>query len=112
MIFTHYLPYLTFPIAGIIFLFVILSYRNKPVVKNKLPTQSPPAAPSYVITSHDIRAIAGDDVIATQLDLARAYIEIGKKVLAGKILDHVIKQGTSRHQEEARQLLKNLKEHP
>lgn len=61
--------------------------------------------PSITITSHDINAIAGDDVLATQLDLARAYIETGRKQLAKKILDHVVKQGNSSQQEEAKYLL-------
>jgi FimV-like protein len=43
--------------------------------------------------------------MATQLDLARAYIETGKKQLAKKILEHVITQGDHVHQEEARNLL-------
>ena len=58
-----------------------------------------------VITSQDIRAIAGDDVMVTQLDLARAYIELGKKKLAKQILDHVIKHGNSHQQQSARQLM-------
>ena len=58
-----------------------------------------------IITSKDISAIAGDDILATQLDLARAYIEAGKKSLAKKILESVVKQGTAIQQEEANSLL-------
>lgn len=58
-----------------------------------------------IITSQDIKAIAGEDVIATQLDLARAYIETGKTQFAKKILAHVIKQGTLTQQHEAEYLL-------
>jgi FimV-like protein len=61
--------------------------------------------PNIVITSRDIRAIAGDDVMVTQLDLARAYIELGKKKLAKQILDHVIKHGNPSQQQSARQLM-------
>lgn len=60
---------------------------------------------NIVITSRDIRAIAGDDVMVTQLDLARAYIELGKKKLAKQILDHVIKHGNPHQQQSARQLM-------
>jgi len=63
---------------------------------------------SIIITSQDIKAIAGDDVITTQLDLARAYIEIGKKKLAKKILDHVIQHGNSSQQQAAQYLMMNL----
>lgn len=58
-----------------------------------------------VVTSNDISAIAGDDVIATQLDLARAYIETGRVSLAKKILEYVCDNGTESQQEEAVRLL-------
>ncbi|OGT38440.1 MAG: hypothetical protein A3F11_09940 [Gammaproteobacteria bacterium RIFCSPHIGHO2_12_FULL_37_14] len=57
------------------------------------------------ITSSDIRAIAGGDTIATQLDLARAYIEVGKKQLAKKMLDHIIQKGNGTQQQQAKNLL-------
>ncbi len=57
------------------------------------------------ITSHDLTAIAGDDVIATQLDLARAYIETGRNHLAKKMLQHVAAVGNAQQQHEAQQLL-------
>jgi FimV-like protein len=88
---------------------LIVIYQHKKN-KNKLPSNEPQPkkTPKLVITSQDIRAIAGEDVIATQLDLARAYIEIGKKQLARKILDHTLKQGTLLQQQEARRLLTGL----
>lgn len=61
-----------------------------------------------VITSRDIKAIAGDSVMATQLDLARAYIELGKRNLARQILNHVIQHGTSSEKETAEQLMAYL----
>ena len=58
---------------------------------------------------HDhIAAIAGDDVMATQLDLARAYIETGKKQSAKNILDHVIAKGNATQQVEAKHLQQRL----
>lgn len=57
------------------------------------------------ITSTDIHAIAGEDALSTQLDLARAYIETGRKQLAKKILLYVAEQGNDLQQEEAKQLL-------
>lgn len=54
---------------------------------------------------NDFSAIAGDDVIATQLDLARAYIETNNKQNAKKILKVVIHQGNQSQKEEARTLL-------
>lgn len=60
------------------------------------------------ITSHDIKAIAGEDIIATQLDLARAYIEMDKKQLAKKILDHVTQYGDETQQRAARELAEAL----
>lgn len=65
-------------------------------------------ASKNIITSHDIRAIAGEDMMATQLDLARAYIEVGKLHLAQQILDHVSRHGTLTQHQEAEQLLNTL----
>lgn len=71
--------------------------QNPPVKKNQL-----------VITSKDIKAIAGEDVLATQLDLARAYMEIGKQTLATKILKHVLENGNSEQKTSAKNLLIKL----
>ena len=60
---------------------------------------------SLTISSKDINAIAGEDKIATQLDLARAYIEVNRKQLARKMLDYVVEQGTPDQQQEAERLL-------
>ncbi len=57
---------------------------------------------------NDLSAIAGDDVIATQLDLARAYIETDKKSLATAILNSVVVQGNMAQQNEARRLLSSI----
>lgn len=61
-----------------------------------------------IITSRDIRAIAGENVMVTQLDLARAYIEVGKVKLAKQILDHVLLHGDLNQQKSAQQLLLKL----
>lgn len=53
----------------------------------------------------DISSIAGEDVIATQLDLARAYVESGKIRLAKKILESIVEQGSHAQQNEAKELL-------
>src|SRR5262245_46367296 len=46
----------------------------------------------------DLSAIAGEDLIVTQLDLARAYIETDKKPLAKQILEAVIAKGNTMQQ--------------
>lgn len=63
---------------------------------------------AVIITSKDIRAIAGDDVISTQLDLARAYVEVGKKKIAKQILQHVQTNGDVHQQKLAQQLMASL----
>lgn len=55
-----------------------------------------------------IEGIAGDNLYATQLDLARAYIETNQKALAKRMLDNVMKQGNKTQQDEARQLTRSL----
>lgn len=58
-------------------------------------------------TFDDFNAIAGDDVFATQLDLARAYLETGNAPLAKSILKSVAKQGSAKQREEAKRLLRS-----
>lgn len=82
-------------IAGLFFIF-----------RKRTPAALPKATVEKTVpfVMNDMHAIAGDDVIATQLDLARAYIEAGKQALAKKILDQVMTQGSDSQQQEARQL--------
>lgn len=58
--------------------------------------------------ANDVTDIAGEDPMATQLDLARAYIETGKKQFAKIILAAVIREGNASHQEEAQRLLSSI----
>ncbi|MCE3237989.1 MAG: hypothetical protein K0R24_970 [Gammaproteobacteria bacterium] len=84
-------------------------FKKKKLIKIKpKPTPTPIQKSTVVITSQDIKAIAGEDMMATQLDLARAYIEIGKVRLAKKILDHVAQHGNSGQQRVAHQLMTTL----
>jgi FimV-like protein len=56
----------------------------------------------------DYLAIAGDDIVTTQLDLARAYIEADKLASAKNILKTILKQGSAAQRQEAKQLLSLL----
>jgi FimV-like protein len=87
--------------ASVVLLFFSI-YQRKKTSKNQAKKSN------YTITSQDIKAIAGDNVLTTQLDLARAYIEMGKKSLAKKILEHVSKNGDSSQKYEAKELLAKL----
>lgn len=73
------------------------------IVKDCLSFKKDARASSEAIV--DFSAIAGDDLLATQLDLARAYLETDKKQLAKNILNLVAKQGSQIQQKEARHLL-------
>lgn len=75
------------------------------ILRNALSGKSEMQIHSNDIADSDLDAIAGEDVMATQLDLARAYVETGKNQLAKQILDYVIKQGSATQQDEARELL-------
>lgn len=83
-------------------------HKDKPVAKRKSTSKAHSKSDSGVASASDIRAIAGDDPMSTQLDLARAYIESGKKQLAKIILETVAEEGGDSHQEEAQRLLSNL----
>lgn len=89
-------------------LFIIKRQKPKPSLRIVPAPQENKKSSPITITSQDIRAIAGDDVITTQLDLARAYIEIGKKKLAKKILDHVMQHGNVNQQQAAQHLMMAL----
>lgn len=58
--------------------------------------------------TENISAIAGEDVMATQLDLAKAYIEMGQKDLALTILKNVNRKGNIDQQAQAKLLIKTL----
>jgi FimV-like protein len=77
-------------------------------ISSVTPVSEPIIKVPNVITSHDIRAVAGDDIMTTQLDLARAYIELGKKNLANKILIHVEQHGNRDQQIVAKRLMMSL----
>lgn len=64
--------------------------------------------PKNQMLPQDMQAIAGDDVFTTQLDLARAYIELGHQKLAKQILEHVINQGDDNQKQAAQALLSTL----
>lgn len=55
--------------------------------------------------NEDLSSIAGDDIISTKIDLARAFIETGNKNSAKSILRGIGKQGTAAQQQEAQKLL-------
>lgn len=67
-----------------------------------------PKKESTQLNSQDMSAIAGEDVCVTQIDLARAYIELGKTMLAKEMLESVVSQGNHDQQQVARELLSTL----
>lgn len=64
--------------------------------------------PMQMASDDDFTAIAGDNVIATQLDLARAYLETGNNQLAKEILQMVMLKGNYSQQIEAKHLINIL----
>ncbi len=92
--------------SAILFLFIFFIVDRKPA--SITPTRAASQEKPFVITSHDIKAIAGDSVMATQLDLARGFIEIGKASLAKKILRHVLEKGDAEDQAIAKKLIGSI----
>lgn len=76
----------------IFFVGLYLIFRSRPAKKNASKTVF---AETPVI---DFDAIAGDDVITTQLDLARALIEAGRSESAKSILQTIVSQGSQTQQ--------------
>jgi FimV-like protein len=88
-------------IAGLYFIF------RKPAPKHVTPRTDTPSVKTIheTVSANDLSAISGADVMSTQLDLARAYIETDRKQLAKNILEQVLAQGDAPQQAEAQQLL-------
>jgi FimV-like protein len=91
-------------ILGIIAIIVM----SAPKSKIDAVAATPAKIPYTIASSKDITAIAGDDVIATQLDLAKAYIEMDQKNLAKRILNDTLKYGNTAQKNAARQLIETL----
>lgn len=95
-------------LVGLYFILRPKSVNNKPQSKQLLADGT---TSEKMISTRDFSAIAGDDMLATQLDLARAYIETGKLSLAKKILDSVAQQGSDNQRKEVLSLLAILNTH-
>lgn len=68
-------------------------------------TDAAPLPIKPVEPPQDLTAISGDSVIATQLDLARAFLETDQKQNAQGILQHILLNGNANEQQEAQRLL-------
>lgn len=119
MIFTLIQSYLTILIlvatASLIFLILGVNWIVKKPQQTKTKSASmqdmvfaTPKVLEVNAASPDLTAIAGDDLMATQLDLARAYIETGKGQSAKSILKQVLAQGSDVERQEAEQLLAGI----
>lgn len=95
---------LFFLIVGI-YLIVKLSSRSKGLLIVSSSKEQQSVNENEGTSVPDIMAIAGDDVFATQLDLARAFIETGNGPSAKNILEQVVVQGNPAQQIEAQELL-------
>jgi FimV-like protein len=89
----------------VVFILIVLLLDPK---NNTIKAKEESSVFNNIIKSQDLRAIAGDDMMVTQLDLARAYIELGKLTLAKQILHDVLKEGDNAHQRAAQHLLSTL----
>lgn len=60
------------------------------------------------ISEEALDQLAGDDLIATKLDLAAAYLNMGNLDSARKLLTEALEQGNEQQKQEAQQLLSKL----
>lgn len=102
-------------ISVVIFLmglyFILRKPRPEKKKKNSLAVSTKPDKNVVNIEAsqlQDLTLIAGEDVISTQLDLARAYMETGKNQLAHTILKYVVAHGNAVQQNDAQQLMMQL----
>jgi pilus assembly protein FimV len=76
----------------------VVEVADEPVVR--------PAA--FAVEEGDLQFSADGDEVATKLDLARAYIDMGDRDGARDILDEVLLEGTTGQRAEAKELLSRL----
>lgn len=101
-------------ITLILFLLLILISLKlaNPYIKPKKDSESftrnNSKEPKLSMVNKDLKGIAGEDLMSTQLDLARAYIEMDEKKIAKTILDHVKQKGNLNQQKEAERLILSL----
>lgn len=88
-----------------VFIFSVGVFIIFKIVGKPKPKKSPLVQAAFSFHPQDFSAIAGEDVMSTQLDLARAYIESDKKELAKVILRQVMVTGSPLQQQEAHRLL-------
>lgn len=109
---SYFIILLSIGLISILF-FIVGFYLifKKPKKTKPCVTESASVSPQLPImpkstsdNNYYLLEIAGDDLIATQLDLARAYIETGKNSLARTILEPIIAQGNEVQQQEALRL--------
>lgn len=77
------------------------------------PAAAPPTAPEAEAEEADAAAAAGfdlygEDAVATKLDLARAYLDMGDPDGARSMLEEVLSEGNGTQREEAQTLLDEL----
>ncbi len=75
----------------------------------KTPVEMPPLAGPNVDDELGDLGVFGDDAVATKLDLARAYMDMGDPDGARSMLEEVIGEGNASQQDEARKLLDSLR---
>jgi FimV-like protein len=97
-------PLIVSMLGSLIFLFIVLLWAVTRYKKQGLP-QSPQAP----ITAEEVQEeIESEDIMATKLDLARVYIDMGEHNRARNILKNVLQNGDKAQQLEAQTLLKEL----
>lgn len=81
-------------LVGLLFVFL-----NRYMSAKKLKKQE------TLAREQTLQAISGEDVNATKLDLARAYIDMNEKSSAKTLLQEVIEKGSRQQQMEAKRLI-------
>ena len=63
----------------------------------------------FVPRSSDAKEQSAEDEVATKLDLAKAYVELGDKDSARGLLEEIIQEGSAQQKATAKELLKQVK---
>jgi pilus assembly protein FimV len=86
-----------------------LDFSNMEVQKPEVSKFEAPLPVEDFNEGVDDLAVFGDDAVATKLDLARAYIDMGDPDGARSMLEEVLAEGTAAQQGEAQRLMESLR---
>ncbi|KPJ68057.1 MAG: hypothetical protein AMJ43_01220 [Coxiella sp. DG_40] len=96
----EYLPLIFFAIATLLFIIWLILYRRKKMIQQIIISDDTKSEYDFMSSKEGIQA---------KIDLAHAYIDMGDKENARRVLNEIIAKGKISQRSEAKKLLKQIK---